>query len=211
MKVCVTHTPIQRIFTDLPAVIREHQEWGCPSVGLGNLESYYLDDGYEGYTRFINDIAPVVKELKENGMYFSYHSHSFEFIKYNGVTMYDRLVDETDPEGFHFIQDSFWMKYGGLDHPHYMRRVAGRMQVMHVKDFTAKMNNLGHMNGVTGTIGEGNINYPPLLKVAEETGVKVLAIEQDHCDRDPFDCLSDAFSALKKLIAEDDTKGGCSK
>lgn len=49
MKVCVTHSPMQRIFHDLPKLIQEHQAWGCPSVGLGNLENCYLDDGYEGY------------------------------------------------------------------------------------------------------------------------------------------------------------------
>ena len=32
------------------------------------------------------------------------------------------LVEDTDPEGFHFIQDSFWFKYGGLPHETHHRR-----------------------------------------------------------------------------------------
>ena len=210
MKVCVTHSPMQRIFHDLPALIKEHQAWGCPQVGLGNLENCYLDDGYEGYRRFIADIAPVVEELKKNGMTFAYHSHTFEFVQYHGRRMYDMLVEDTDPEGFHFIQDSFWMKYGGLPHEKYMEKVAGRMEVLHVKDFTPMLiGPLGRVAGETGTIGEGNIYYPPLLQAAARTGVQVVAIEQDRCQRDPFACLKDAYGELKRMIAElEPEKGG---
>lgn len=207
MKVCVTHSPMHRIFNDLPKLIEEHKAWGCFSVGLGNLENCYLDDGYEGYCRFIKDIAPVVTELKKNGMTFAYHSHTFEFVEYHGRRMYDMLIEETDPDGFHFIQDSFWMKYGGLPHAQYMEKVAGRMEVMHAKDFTMLLLPMGHILGETGTIGEGNIDYPPLLRAAARTGVKVIAIEQDRCARDPFDCLRDAFVQLKRLLNET-TEGG---
>ena len=208
IKVCVTHSPIRRIFEDLPQLIKEHKAWGCPSVGLGNLVNYYLDDGYEGYCRFIRDIAPVVEELKKNDMTFAYHSHTFEFVNYNGKCMYDLLCEETDPEGFHFIQDTFWMKYGGLNHTKRMEQVAGRMDVMHAKDFTMLPLPLGRFVGETGTIGEGNINYPPLLRAAARTGVKYIAIEQDRCQRDPFDSLNDAFLQLKKLIETTEPEGG---
>lgn len=208
MKVCVSHSPMQRIFHDLPALIREHRSWGCDSVGLGNLENVYLDDGYEGYRRFIDDIAPVVEELKKNGMTFAYHSHTFEFVEYHGRRMYDMLVEDTDPEGFHFIQDSFWFKYGGLPHETYLEKVAGRMEVMHAKDFTMMLMPMGCFLGETGTIGEGNIDYPPLLRTAARTGVKTIAIEQDRCQRDPFDSLRDAFHELKRLIEETEPEGG---
>ena len=204
IKVCVSHSPLKRILNDLPKLIEEHKSWGCSSIGLGDLEHYYLDDGYEGYRRFLSDIAPAVQELKKNGMTFAYHSHTFEFVRYHGRLMYDMLIEDTDPEAFHFIQDSFWMKYGGLNHEKYLEKVAGRMEVLHVKDVTlGLLDQLGHPGATTGTIGEGNIYYPKLLKKAEETGVKVLAIEQDYCERDPFDCLRDALQALKAVLAEE--------
>jgi len=66
---------------------------------------------------------------------------------------------------------------------------------------------MGHIIGETGTIGEGNIDYRPLLREAERTGVKIIAIEQDRCQRDPFDCLQDAFAELKRLLAETGQRG----
>ena len=204
MKVCVTHSPLPRILHDLPQLIADHKSWGCNSIGLGNLDSYYLADGYEGYCRFLKDIAPVVEELKKNDMTFAYHSHAFEFVRYNGQLMYDFMIENTDPTGFHFIQDSYWMKFGGLNHETWLEKVAGRMEVLHVKDFTTGMiTNRGRVEGRTGTIGEGNIYYPDLLRKAAKTGVKVLAIEQDFCDRSPFDCLTDAFGTLKQILAEE--------
>lgn len=203
MHVFVTHSPMNRIFNDLPALIREHHAWGCDSIGLGNLDNSYLDDGYEGYTRFIRDIKPVTDELKKEGMTFAYHSHCFEFIRYQGELMYDRLIRETDPETFHFIQDSFWMRYGGINHKHFMKKVAGRMEVLHVKDFTTRTGYFGECECMTGTLGEGNIDYKPLLKTCEDIGVKYLAIEQDRCLRDPFDCLRDAYAELKRIVEEE--------
>ena len=99
------------------------------------------------------------------------------------------------------------MKYGGLPHETYMKKVAGRMEVMHAKDFTMLLLPMGHILGETGTIGEGNIDYPPLLRAAARTGVKVVAIEQDRCQRDPFACLQDAFRELKRLLAETEEGG----
>lgn len=200
MEICVTHSPLERILNDLPKLIEEHKSWGCNSIGLGNPTRWYLDDGYEGYCRFIKDLEPVIKELKANGMTFAYHSHTFEFVKYHGKYMYDFLIEETDPETFHFIQDSFWMKWGGINHIKYIKKVKNRMEVMHVKDYTTRLDHFHFVEGITGTIGEGNIYYPPILDACEETGVKYLAIEQDRCLRDPFECLEDALVALKQLI-----------
>ena len=82
------------------------------------------------------------------------------------------------------------------------------MDVLHAKDYTLQLLPLGRFVGETGTIGEGNIDYPPLLRAAARTGVKTIAIEQDRCCRDPFDCLRDAFAELKRLIETTEEEGG---
>ena len=76
------------------------------------------------------------------------------------------------------------------------------MEVLHVKDFTTRIGYFGECECMTGTIGEGNIDYRPLLEVCQRTGVKYLAIEQDRCLRDPFDCLKDAYVELKRIVEE---------
>lgn len=208
MKICVTHAPPDLVFSGDVGVyrrlIREHQSYGCDILGVGNSIPRYIDDGYEGFQRMLRDLAPLLRELKENGMKFAYHSHTYEFVKdpRTGRYIYDMLVEDTDPEVFHFIQDSFWMRYGGINHQKYLEKVAGRMEVLHVKDSTPRQSFCGTAEPYFGTIGEGNIFYPPILDMCKKTGVQYLAIEQDYCQRDPFLCLKDAMDALKKLIAD---------
>lgn len=203
LEVCATHTPLERILNDLPAVISEHRAWGCTIVGLGNPPQRYTDCGYPGYARLVEDLRPAVALLKENGMKFAYHSHSHEFQRGpGGRLVYDMLVEDTDPDAFTFIQDTFWMRYAGLNHLHYIQKVAGRMDVLHVKDFTLEVDHLGNVFGDTGTLGEGNIDYRPILRACRQAGVRYLAIEQDYCARDPFACMADALAWLNRLIEE---------
>ena len=205
LDICVTHTPLNRIFNDLPAVIQEHKALNCPLVGLGNPPERYTDLGYDGYARLVEDLRPAVAQLKENGMKFAYHSHCHEFQRSpSGRLVYDMLIEDTDPEAFTFIQDTFWMRYGGLNHLKYIEKVKGRMDVLHVKDFTLATDLLGNVVGGTGTLGEGNIDYAPILRTCRQAGVRYLAIEQDYCSRDPFDCMSDALTWLNRLIEENE-------
>lgn len=208
MTICITHAPPDLVFSGDPEVyrrlIRDHQTYNCSILGVGNSIPRYIDDGYEGYKRMLRDLEPLLKELKANGMKFAYHSHTYEFVKdpYTGRCIYDMLVEDTDPELFHFIQDSFWMRYGGINHRKYLEKVAGRTEVLHVKDSTPRQSFCGDAEPYFGTIGEGTIVYAPILDACEKAGVRYLAIEQDYCQRDPFECLRDAMTALKQAIAE---------
>lgn len=208
IKICITHAPTDLVFSkDLDVyrkLIKDHQTYGCNILGVGNSIPRYIDDGYAGFKRMLHDIAPLLSELKANGMKFAYHSHTYEFVKdpQTGRYIYDMLVEDTDPDVFHFIQDSFWMRYGGINHQKYLEKVAGRIEVLHVKDSTPRQSFCGYAEPYFGTIGEGNIYYPPILDACEKAGVQYLAIEQDYCQRDPFECLKAAMSALKKTIAE---------
>jgi sugar phosphate isomerase/epimerase len=47
-------------------------------------------------------------------------------------------------------------------------------------------------------IGEGNLNWPAILKAAREGGVEWYLVEQDACyGRDPFESLAISFQYLK--------------
>ena len=112
IKICITHAPPDLVFSkDLDVyrkLIKDHQTYGCNILGVGNSIPRYIDDGYAGFKRMLHDIAPLLSELKANGMKFAYHSHTYEFVKdpQTGRYIYDMLVEDTDPDVFHFIQDS---------------------------------------------------------------------------------------------------------
>ncbi len=65
--------------------------------------------------------------------------------------------------------------------------------MIHVKD---KQVILGQ--GPTfSAVGEGNLDWVSILAACAEAGVQCYCVEQDTCDRDPFDCL--AASSFKFL------------
>ena len=50
---------------------------------------------------------------------------------------------------------------------------------------------------VMAPIGEGNLDWDELLPALDKSGTRWIAVEQDQCYRDPFDCLKSSFEFLK--------------
>ena len=115
------------------------------------------------------------KYLAENGLSYCYHNHGFEFVPYDGCaegeTLFDVLVRETNPEWVNFEMDVVWVANPGYDPVTYMKRYPTRWRLMHVKDFSGKD---------AMVFGEsGRIDFPALLKTAQEVGFKYYFIEHD--------------------------------
>ena len=76
IKICITHAPPDLVFSkDLDVyrkLIKDHQTYGCNILGVGNSIPRYIDDGYAGFKRMLHDIAPLLSELKANGMKFAF-------------------------------------------------------------------------------------------------------------------------------------------
>ena len=53
-------------------------------------------------------------------------------------------------------------------------------------------------------VGEGNLDWKPIIEFCKNKGVKSYAIEQDCCyGRDEFDCVKSSFDYLKKMGVDD--------
>ena len=193
---CVTHSPFDRIMNDLDALIEEHRMLGCDTIGLGAMPGEYRETP-DGVYQFVKDIREVAKKIKAAGMQFAYHNHNFEFQKTSdGRLLLDVLIEDTDPDDFHFILDTYWLQMGGVNPAAYIRKVKDRMKVCHFKDFAVV--------GWTPTIAEigvGNIDFAECFRACEDANVQYIVIEQDTCPRDPFDCLANSYKNLKEIAA----------
>lgn len=194
LTICATHTPYERLKDDLDAVIAEHRLWNCQYVGLGAMPMEYRS-GKEGFQSFIKEISGIAKIIADNGLQFVYHNHRFEFEKFDGVTGMEILFNETNPREFGFIIDTYWIQAGGANPVEWIRKVQGRMAVVHFKDMAIKSN-----EQIFAEIGEGNLDWPAIIKACRETGVKWYAVEQDKCLGDPFDSLATSLRFLQKFI-----------
>lgn len=193
LTICATHIPLERLTNELDKVIEEHKLWGCKYIGLGAMPAEYRNNG-EGIKAFTKMMSSVTEEIYKEGLQFIYHNHKFEFEKYDGVTGLDILFNETDPKAFGFELDTYWVQAGGANPVDWIKKVEGRMQVVHLKDMAIKNN-----EQIFSEIGYGNLNWPEILTACQKTGVEWYAVEQDNCPGDPFESLKMSFDYLISL------------
>ncbi|GAB4564443.1 MAG: sugar phosphate isomerase/epimerase [Anaerolineae bacterium] len=191
LTVCITHISYDRLKNDLPAVIEEHRLWNCPNVAIGSMPQVFREMGEEGFHRFAQEANEIGRQLYEAGLTFSYHNHSFEFERFSGRTGLEILFEETDPRYVRAEIDTYWVQHGGGDPAAWIRRMKGRMPVVHLKDMTIQ----GRQQ-IMAEVGEGNLNWPAILEACREAGVEWYAVEQDVCQRDPFESLAISYRNL---------------
>ena len=194
LTVCATHVPWQRLKEDLDHLVSEHKLWGCRHIGLGAMPGEYRKDR-EGWVQFARDANAIARKIKDRGLQFIYHNHAFEFQKFDGVTALEILMEETDPDAFHFELDTYWIQVGGGNPVTWIEKAAGRMKVIHFKD----MGNTGANEPVMTEVGEGNLEWPEIIEACRQAGVEYAAVEQDICRRDPFESLAISYRNLTKL------------
>ncbi len=197
--ICATHTAWDDLLHKPDSVIEQHQLWGCRHVALGGMP--LENRGSEaGFRRFAELAVGVGERLAAAGLSFSYHNHSFEFVKFGGRTGLSLLFEATDPRFFKAELDTYWIQHGGADPVDWIERMAGRMPVAHLKDMAVLPNAAGgHPQQVFAEVGAGNLNWARILPACARAGVEWYAVEQDICPGDPFESLAISYRNLREM------------
>ena len=190
--ICATHTDYERMRDEPQAVIDEHHLWNCKHAAIGGLPGEYRNA--EGFVRFAKEASEVARRLAEGGLIFSYHNHSFELEKSNGHTGLEILYEESDPKYFNSEIDTYWIQHGGGDSAEWIRKLKGRAHIVHLKDMAMK-----GRTQLFAEVGEGNLNWRAILDACKEVDVEWYIIEQDTCQRDPFESLGISLRNLKVM------------
>lgn len=192
MKIVCTHRSFDDFLSDLDEIIAYNQALGCALAGVGMMPNRYLKD-YDSVMEFVQQSNACAKRLKENGLYFGYHNHAIEFVKYNGKFLYDYLIEETDPDAYRFIADTYWMAFSGIDPARQIKQLGERAMAVHFKDLMAKPDNSVTMCEVL----EGNLDWDSIIAACEDAGSRWALVEQDVCERNPFDSMAISYQNLK--------------
>ena len=190
-----THIAWPRLQQEIAKVIEEHQLWECKHVAIGSMPRHFIEAGEEGIRQFAAEATAVGRTLYEAGLTFSYHNHSFEFIRYGDKCGLEILFDETDPRYVQAELDTYWIQFGGGDVCQWIVRLKDRMPVVHLKDMAM----LGWRDHVMKEVGEGNLNWPGILDACREANVEWYAVEQDICPGDPFESLAISYRNLVNM------------
>jgi sugar phosphate isomerase/epimerase len=142
--------------------------------------------------------------FRAEGITYGLHPHGFEFVPFaseGGKTAFDIIVAETKPENVSFEMDVFWVFHAGVDPVALLKKYPTRWSLMHVKDIrkgAVTGLSTGHAAPIDNVaVGTGQIDWPAVLKTAQEVGVQHYLIEDETPT--PLVCIPDSLKYLRAL------------
>lgn len=171
LPICVTHSPFTRITQDLDKLAEEHLYLGCHEIGLGMMPKQFRENNFEKLDKFIEIMNNTADKLKRYGLTLAYHNHRLEFEKVGDQLVFDKLIENTT---MNFIPDTYWIKVGGYEPEEFLKKLTGRVNTLHLKDYKKTL-------GLTifRALGKGTLNFDKILQTAEDIGVKYSVAELD--------------------------------
>ncbi len=197
-----THYDYDKILNAPEETMEIHKMWGTTNVGIGGMPGEARTN-LEGLNKFIDDFNKASETYAKNGFKLTYHNHNFEFVRIDGYkTLMDVLAEKFNPETVSFVLDTCWVAAGGGDVTSWMEKLAGRIDVLHLKDIMI-VNNGGRLEPRMTEIGHGNLDWDKILKTAEQIGVTNYVVEQDNffMGANPFESLKASAEFLKPYMA----------
>ena len=185
--------------SDIEEYAAVHKTLGTTNAGVG---SGVYGDSKETVLAYIEYINRFAEKIAKYGLKFTYHHHSHEFTKIDGVRPIDYMVDGFDKDNISFVLDTYWLQNAGVGVNDWIEKLAGRVDILHIKDRAIKF---GTNDGYITEIGSGNIDFASALKVAEQSGVKHICVEQDYCPEgcDSIDyCMRKSYEYFMNVLSK---------
>lgn len=138
--------------------------------------------------------------MAARGVRLAYHNHALELAREgDSPTFLEILYAETDPRFLRAELDTYWIQAGGGSPEAWARRMAGRMEAIHLKDYAVDPDQTPRF----AELGRGNLELPAIVAAAEEGGCQWFVVEQDTTPGDPFDSLAVSFEYAKRHLASE--------
>jgi sugar phosphate isomerase/epimerase len=167
---------------DPEAVLRQAADLGLVYVGCAWIPHTGPFD--EATCRKAIDVFNVAGDLAaRHQMHFFYHTHGYEFQRFGDGTLFDLLVQETNPDNVKFEMDVFWIAHAGQDPVTMLGQYPGRWRLMHLKD-VRKGTPTGLLTGSSDkendvALGQGTLRISSILHAADHAGVEWYFIEDE--------------------------------
>ena len=195
------YSPALRLQEDSVGILAQCELFGTDHVRINSIPKG-LTSTPAGYRMFAHYLNEATEDLARHGIRVLYHFHAFEFIRFGDTTGIEILLSESDPDRVQIIPDTHWIHSGGKNVVDFLTKYKDRFDYVHLKDFA-----IGEREETVearpirfAPVGEGNLDWAPILDLCRNLGVKSYAIEQDDCyGRAPFDCVASSFRYLSRM------------
>ena len=182
--------------------IDDAKRWGlryivCPYVMPADR------GGLDVYRKLAGQLNTAGEACSKAGLTLCYHNHSFEFKGPEGERPIDVLLQRWDPKYVFLEADVFWLSVAGLVPQDMLKKLTGRVPLVHLKDKAWGTEVVYEESAVRAEsfkeVGAGTIEFGPILRTASKVGVKYYFVEQDQTPRDPLASIRLSYTNLRKM------------
>jgi sugar phosphate isomerase/epimerase len=166
---------------DFAATVETAHQTGCHwlTISWGPVET--LDQLRRDAQRYDRLGARCAAE----GLDLCYHNHDHELRVLDGRVALDALMENSDPAHLKAQLDVMWLRFGGADPAAYLRKYAGRVPLIHLKDVArlepgCETAHGSHETMIFTEVGTGIVDFETVFSAAQEAGVAWGTVEQDR-------------------------------
>lgn len=204
LSVVSVHEDLGTIRRETSTVIDEARKFGTKYIVVTGMYRFDYSDraAVSGLARDLNQAG---KELRQGGIALLYHNHNCELRKVEkGMTAYELLQEETDPEYVNFEFDSYWPAEAGADALALMRQLGERMKLYHINDRGTRVTGPSMtpiLKSDSMELGYGNMNLEALTEQALAAGVDAVILEshKNWIDKSPIKSIQRSAEFLKRV------------
>lgn len=176
------HFSFEKYRDDVEGIAREAKALGLKYVGCAWIPHRQAFDEQE-CREAIAVFNRAGEALARHGLKLFYHIHGYEFQPHGEGTLFDLMMAETHPKWVSYQMDVVWAVFPGQDPVRLLNRYGKRWTLMHLKDLKRGVAT-GALTGHTDVannvpLGQGQVDWPALLRAAKRAGVKYYFIEDE--------------------------------
>ena len=187
------------LLEDIDSVIASMRILGCDSIML----PYITPDHFVTLGSFLEKWAPLetpLQKLLDAGITPCYHNHDFDIAPLSDWdgSFVDYLAENRP--GWQFILDVCWSAFAQADTLAYFKKLAGRLNCVHFKDYNGSINSQ-HIPVFTAC-GRGCLPLTTFAKHVRDLGIEDVIVEQDNAQDypDPMEQMAQSASYIKALF-----------
>lgn len=170
------HVGLDRLRDDAAGTARLCRDIGietifAPAPPMGERDGGEAE--WRGIGRELNEIG---KAVSGEGLQFGWHNHHWEYGKASDGRTFLDVMFEAAPDAV-WECDLAWVVRGGADPVAELRRHAGRVKAVHIKDI-APAGQCADEDG-WADVGHGVLDWAAILPVLKELGVTLFVAEHD--------------------------------
>jgi sugar phosphate isomerase/epimerase len=125
----------------------------------------------EDVTALIPYLEKASMLVRAAGLQYGYHNHDYEFAQIDGKAVIDIWLERIPAAHMLAEFDLGWVHRGGARPVDYVSRYAGRVPLVHIKDFGA--------NHEETDLGKGQVDFQSVFAAAEASGIQYYIVEQE--------------------------------